>query len=91
MMTLYQTLTFHPGFQPPKESGQYYCITTRGGLIQTLTYSALHQRFNCYDFEPAPVKKAIKVRWWAPIPHALQRDYKSAGMRALDDIGVQHD
>ena len=91
MMTLYTTLKFHPGFQPPKESGSYYCITTRGGTIQTLYYSARHQRFNCLDYEEAPGKRAIKVRWWAPIPKTLQRDCDTRGMQALDKREVQHD
>ena len=80
-MTMHINLDFHPGYQPPKESGIYYCITTECGTIQTLPFSAKHGRFNVHDFDDPP-DTAIFVRWWAEIPKAMQVPYR-AGMPAL--------
>ena len=80
-MTMNINLKFHPGYQPPQESGDYYCITIEDGMIQTLPYSAKWNRFNIYDrYDDA--QGAIFVRWWAPIPKAVQVPY-GKGMKAL--------
>ena len=82
-MTMHINLDFHPGYQPPKESGDYYCITTESGMIQTLPFSAKWNRFNMLDRHTADRKaSSIKVRWWAEIPKAVQVPY-GAGMQAL--------
>lgn len=82
-MTMHINLDFHPGYQPPKESGTYYCITNEDGMIQTLSYSAKWNRFNMADHNKVSQKVyAIKVRWWAPIPKAVQMPY-GTGMPAL--------
>lgn len=81
-MTLHMNLDFHPGYQPPKESGDYYCITTESALLQTLPYSAKHGRFNCRDYNEKPVS-SMTVRWWAEIPRQLVVPY-GLGMPALD-------
>ena len=80
-MTMNINLKFHPGYQPPKESGDYYCITVEDGMIQTLPYSAKWNRFNIHDrYDDA--RGAIFVRWWAPIPKSIQVPY-GKGMKAL--------
>lgn len=81
-MTLHINLDFHPGFQPPKVSGDYYCITTENALIQTIHYSAKHGRFNCRDYTEKPTS-SMTVRWWAEIPQQLQVPH-GLGMPALD-------
>lgn len=82
-MTMHINLDFHPGYQPPKESGMYYCITIEDGMIQTLPFSAKWNRFNMRDRHTANQKaSSIKVRWWAEIPKAVQVPY-GAGMQAL--------
>lgn len=80
-MKMHINLVFHPGFQPPKESGNYYCITIEDGMIQTLPYSAKWNRFNIRDLYD-DARGAIFVRWWAPIPKAVQVPY-GKGMKAL--------
>lgn len=75
------TLDFHPGFQPPTVEGNYYCITQESGMIQTLPYSPIHNRFNIHDRDKT-TKSAIKVRWWAPIPKSIKVPY-GKGMRVL--------
>ena len=82
-MTMNINLKFHPGYQPPKKSGIYYCITVEDGLIQTLPYSAKWNRFNMRDWNTANLRAcSIKVRWWAEIPKAVQVPC-GKGMRAL--------
>lgn len=82
-MTMNINLKFHPGYQPPKESGDYYCITVEDGMIQTLPYSAKWNRFNMRDRHDADhLSSAIMVRWWAEIPKAVQVPY-GKGMTAL--------
>ena len=82
-MTMNINLKLHPGYQPPKESGKYYCITVEDGMIQTLQYSAKWNRFNMRDWDTADQKSSsILVRWWAEIPKAVQVPY-GKGMHAL--------
>ena len=82
-MTMNLNLNFHPGFQPPKKSGMYYCITIENGMIQTLPFSAKWNRFNMSDRRTADqMDSSIKVRWWAEIPKAVQVP-PGAVMRAL--------
>lgn len=80
-MTLHINLDFHPGYQPPVASGTYYCITTEGGTLQTLAYSARHRRFNAHDWEDR-AQTPIRVRWWAPIPSTIPVPHER-GMRIL--------
>lgn len=75
------TLDFRPGYQPPAEEDKYYCITQESGMIQTLPYSPIHNRFNIRDCDKT-TENAIKVRWWAPIPKSIKVHY-GKGMRAL--------
>lgn len=87
-MKMHINLEFHPGFQPPAVSDDYYCITSESGMIQTLPFSVRHGRFNVHDYDLAP-KTAMRVRWWSPIPKAVIVPYGS-GMQALD-TEVAHD
>lgn len=80
-MKMHINLEFHPGFQPPTESGNYYCITTESGMIQLLPFSAKHCRFNTHDCDDTP-ETAMRVRWWAAVPKAVIVPY-GKGMRAL--------
>ena len=80
-MKMHINLEFHPGYQPPKDSGNYYCITLENGMIQTIPYSAKWNRFNVHDSDDLP-DTAITVRWWAEIPKAVQVPY-GKGMHAL--------
>ena len=80
-MKMHINLDFRPGYQPPEVEGEYYCITTEGGMIQTLPYSPKHNRFNIWDrYDDA--QGAIFVRWWAPIPKSIPVSY-GKGMKAL--------
>ena len=80
-MKMHINLDFRPGYQPPKEEGIYYCITTESGLIQSLPYSPKHTRFNNHDWDKND-HGAILVRWWAPVPKAIKVHY-GKGMNAL--------
>lgn len=87
-MTMHINLNFHPGYQPPAESGDYYCITTESGMIQLLPFSAKHCRFNAHD-KNETAESAMRVRWWAPVPKAVIVPY-GKGMHALG-TEVNHD
>lgn len=80
-MKMHINLDFRPGYQPPEVGGEYYCITTEGGTIQTLPYSPKWNRFNIHDFDEND-HDAIFVRWWAPIPKSIPVPY-GKGMKAL--------
>lgn len=66
-MTMHMNLDFHPGNQPPKESGTYLVICGSGGTVITMNYSALYGKFNCWDGQIG-AKYPVKVRWWAVLP-----------------------
>lgn len=66
-MTLHMNLEFHPGYQPPKESGTYLVISGEGGTMSAMEFSARHGKFNCHDSLPKPLYP-MKVRWWAVLP-----------------------
>lgn len=80
-MKMHINLEFRPGYQPPEVEGDYYCITTESGMIQTLPYSPKWNRFNIRDYYDN-ARGAIFVRWWALIPKSIQVPY-GKGMKAL--------
>lgn len=80
-MKMHINLDFRPGYQPPEVEGDYYCITTESGMLQTLSYSPKWNRFNMRDCCD-DTHSAIFVRWWAPIPKSIPV-HNGKGMKAL--------
>ena len=54
----------------PEKSGKYL-VNYIGGETMTVNYSAVHKKFNAYDYDKAEQAEffEIKVKWWAELPH----------------------
>lgn len=49
----------------PPESGDYLCYREKTRSVSYLPYSAIHDAFNCHDWDETP-KHSVSVDYWGP-------------------------